>query len=560
MKKIYRLIIISLFLGSCSGSGEVSSSISEPPVEPQFIFPKVNNPIVLNENEISFGLYPKSVVTNADTIRAIEASSLKKDNYFAVYEKYYYKNENGKEYVSKNGASINAGIQYYELEPITWRILNKDGNNYFLIAEEILDSHRFNELYLGERNGIYASNYEHSEIREWLNGEFKTIAFADSAILKQTVVDNSLASTMKETNPYICENTLDYVYLPSVKDLTNPSYGFKEYGDGYSNDANRTTSITDFATSRQKCELVSKDYEYHGKSPYWTRTPYEKQLNLGPTKGDYTGSTVLSCISDVGRLDITSAVDDNEFCYSLCGVRPCISITYDFGEFPHHVNLPEETVSYTPGSISSDDLASIIRKAVDIEKKYLTKVSIDTSDFLLIERFNDGYYHYNVKYPGPHGLDVYAYSTSDFSHNYYCMTQDGGETYSDISDSVVSDTDDQYSALFGYGQIGINPAAFLACQSGLIYYSFDFDTFNRVCKKTVESYIVTFSCRQLGGSVYFAFEAYINKYGGIDYLRMGNGTTTDVEIIPESGGYKSSFGSRVDAPQFLVDMFGAYHD
>ena len=556
INKLLFVFPIALSLVACSdqvsNSGSDSTSGS---AEPSFVYPDVPDPVLLSDKEISFGLYPKNVITDSETISKIEQSSFKKDNLIVVDERYYFKNAEGKGYLSTSGATINSGVQYYELEPIIWTILSKDNNNYFLISKEVIDSHKYGEWYLGEKDGVFASNYEHSQIREWLNNDFKNLAFNNSSVLQKVEVDNSLASTMKESNPYVCNNTFDYVFIPSVQDLTNPAYGFEDYGNGYSVDPNRNTTRTDFANSRQKFESSIDNFEHLGPAPYWTRTPYDKSLNR-PDIGDCSGATVFSCIEN-GRVDVPSATDDDIGYYSLGGVRPCICITYDFGEFPHSATLPEQPVSYPLGSISSNELASIITRAVYIEKKYMSRVTIDDLDTIIIERFNGGYYHYHIKYPL---IDMYVYSPNDFSHNFHCSTQDSGETYSSIGDYVSSDTDDQYSYAFGYGQLGSNPAAFLACQSGLIFESFEFNSFERTCKKHVESYFVSFKCQQIGGSGYFAFEMNINKYGGIDYLRLGVGTTQDVSILPESGGYKTIFGPRSDAPQFIVDLFEDYHD
>ena len=94
-----------------------------------------------------------------------------------------------------------------EIEPIKWRILSEENGEALLLSEYILDAHRFDEE---------SNNYKDSEIRKWLNNDFYNKAFNDNE--KQIIL----------TIEYTCGNMQDKVFLLSVREVTNPKYGFNE--------------------------------------------------------------------------------------------------------------------------------------------------------------------------------------------------------------------------------------------------------------------------------------------------------------------------------------------
>ena len=116
--------------------------------------------------------------------------------------------------------------------------------NKLLLAEKVLAGHRYDDN---------SNNYMNSEIRDLLNGYFYNTAFADDikSHVVNTTVDNSAQSTTDSneslyTSSSYCEDTQDYVFLLSEKEVTNTGYGFA----GYQNEASGNTRIrtaTDFA-------------------------------------------------------------------------------------------------------------------------------------------------------------------------------------------------------------------------------------------------------------------------------------------------------------------------
>ncbi len=116
---------------------------------------------------------------------------------------------------------INGETSYFKLEPVTWLVLGKTNQGYEMVAKNILDAKVYSSKVVID--GIYPSNYEHSEIRAYLNNDFYNSLFNefDRQKVVNHLTDNQ-ASTTRDVyqmhpdripNPYVCRNTNDYVYL-----------------------------------------------------------------------------------------------------------------------------------------------------------------------------------------------------------------------------------------------------------------------------------------------------------------------------------------------------------
>ena len=73
-----------------------------------------------------------------------------------------------------------------------------------------------------------SNDYSTSYIHKYLNSTnyLNSIFTSSENYPSLTNVDNSKVSTKCSDNPYVCENTNDYLYLLSYSDITNPEYGF----------------------------------------------------------------------------------------------------------------------------------------------------------------------------------------------------------------------------------------------------------------------------------------------------------------------------------------------
>lgn len=135
----------------------------------------------------------------------------------------------------------------FAIEPIKWRVLSINGNDAFLMSDQILDSMPFNE----KRKGV-ADDYidyclwERSTIRSWLNGyeassnkngidytenNFINKAFnkeEQDAIITTTVVNDKEVEYPHTEDDRNRKNTMDKVYLADINEVTSLVYGFTE--------------------------------------------------------------------------------------------------------------------------------------------------------------------------------------------------------------------------------------------------------------------------------------------------------------------------------------------
>ena len=170
---------------------------------------------------------------------------------------------------------VQAGNDYYKVEPIVWRVLTNDyevsGENRelkstgqaLLLAENILTG--------GIQWDDDKNNYMESRIRKWLNGNsgsgeqsdysgdagFLQTAFTEEARdqIADTKVDNSARSTNPDSNgeernsgknEYACDNTIDKIFLLSEQEATMSDYGFGVYDAGGQGNT-RIRVTTDYA-------------------------------------------------------------------------------------------------------------------------------------------------------------------------------------------------------------------------------------------------------------------------------------------------------------------------
>jgi len=253
------------------------------------------------------GEYPQSLVHEEEIITELAKITETDANGYITYKGEKYYPFTGIAYTDGFGNAIAAGLQYYKVEPIQWRILLTQTDNLCLISEYVIDSQQFNISYKGTQsrtdyNGetaeVGCSNYKYSNIRNWLNTTFFNTAFTDNSLVLLTEVNNGVSSIYgigTTTNDYVCENTFDKVFLPSLQ-LT----WTKEWAVG-SFDMNKghITTGTDFAKASGWTNY---------KNNYATRSPYEKSATV------YT-------IGPGGNTMVWANIDEK------FGIRPAIYIT-----------------------------------------------------------------------------------------------------------------------------------------------------------------------------------------------------------------------------------------
>ena len=295
-----------------------------------------------NGTYLLFGWYPQTVKSADVTV----GSTPESNGYYLGSDGAYYmkataqvdSDPSGGTYDNfKDGTSITQGTEYYfKMEKLKWRILteNYEGSgNALIVCDTIVDMVNYQSNYV-RRNGyyyatdedgtiltdptatvgqgvdsnhqVYANNYEHSEIREYLNSTFYNTAFnaEEKSYIVTTTVDNSLESIFgsytaesgytEDTFNIECRDTEDNVFLLSLSDVNNTEYGFKDsyemkFGGEYDFDTARAFYTSDFSRAMgaatmtetilsqlQSMGVPEEDIPlYLGSGAVWLRSPYD---------------------------------------------------------------------------------------------------------------------------------------------------------------------------------------------------------------------------------------------------------------------------------------------
>lgn len=213
-----------------------------------------------------------------------------------------------------NGYEIET-VYWFKYEPIKWQVLTENNGKALLFSELIIDSQEYNATpnntteYAFEHNGGtgYANNYALSDIRNWLYETFYETAFTElqKGIIQTTLVDNSAESANPAHNPELwtsgddtsCDNTMDKVFLLSIKELTTPEYGFSP--DYEEKDEVRRKKSSDYAKCQGTYTYTSSEEEYMANGEWWTRSPlrsagtYYGVARIMTYEGEH-GNTVMS--------------------------------------------------------------------------------------------------------------------------------------------------------------------------------------------------------------------------------------------------------------------------
>lgn len=279
------------------------------------------------ENKIYFGTYPQSLVSDDTIIASLNTKAgdhgteswtdynyyvsssvtsfmyyqdIDYDNngtydyrgvYFTQHRPYFYTNSSsaGNTYQDDNGYSANT-VYWFSYDPIEWDILTESSGKALIIANLILDSQDYypssSTSSFSHNGGTgYATNYELSNIRKFLNENFYNTAFNNlqKGIIDTTEVDNSASSTGKSTNIFACNNTNDKVFLLSYVEAT--TY--------YASESARQANGTDYA----KCQglYVRTSGSYVGTSFWWLRSPRSDNAHYTCSASVDDGSMYVYC-------------------------------------------------------------------------------------------------------------------------------------------------------------------------------------------------------------------------------------------------------------------------
>ena len=225
------------------------------------------NPVTeADDTYMYLGYYPQREVLDTKVLAELKKITTTNAKGFIEYDgKEFYKYTVVNNHIYAEDAQSGDGTFYYGtgyepgtthyflVEPICWKVVqyNESTNEYILISANIIDSDCFSKhkkSYEVDGVTVYPSNYEYSDIRAYLNGDFIQIAFTteEQSWIKPVTNNNKCpyAYIAEETQS---ADTTDLVWLLSYQQVTSARYGFKNDGTC---DATRTIKATDLANAK----------------------------------------------------------------------------------------------------------------------------------------------------------------------------------------------------------------------------------------------------------------------------------------------------------------------
>lgn len=314
---------------------------------------------------VYFGSYPQSEITSKDGgIYNVlkDADGWDSNNDITIDGTKYrrLKGEDAPYAISGFGSDSNSGFNdqydwksdyktyhYFKYEPIKWRVLNRNGDDAFLLADVALDNQQYNTNNIG-------TTWEKSSIRSWLNGyraevnepktDYSSENFINTAFTTAEQDDISIANVKGDGDVFNeiagGSDTSDKVFLLSISEVYNTDkameYGFVKEDDLYDqiNDEARRSLCSTYAYAMGVVRYVNittnEDYtKYNGNvCGQWLRSPGISE-------------NYMAIITEGGGVYWTGQKVD----YWL-GVRPAL-----------HLNLTSSAYSYA-GTVCSDDIVS----------------------------------------------------------------------------------------------------------------------------------------------------------------------------------------------------------
>lgn len=220
--------------------------------------------------------------------------------------------------------------------------------------------------------------------------------------------------------------------------------------------------------------------------------------------------------------------------------------------------------SLPKGELTLNEFKDVVFNAVEVEKELMSKAKVSIpsqGQEMLMTVYKNGYYQASQDVSafdyGYNEVNLYAYSNSDYSRNYYVYEEDGV-----LEDTIYeynsSEYNDPYIMVYGYGQIGTNPAAFVACYSGLGMN--DPGIIEPDDMRIGDDDHLYFTIRNYGNSegMNLFFDVTLTSFGGFSKIEM----YFDDNVMFQNNEkiyFYSLFNERNDPPQKLIDIFRQYN-
>ena len=300
-----------------------------------------------------FGSYPQSEITSKDgsIYNALKnATGWDENNDITIGRTKYrrLKGEDATHYSSNEEGQYNWNgnyktYHYFKYEPIKWRVLNRNGNDAFLLADVALDDQKYNTNY--EDVDV---TWETSSMRSWLNGYGASVNQSKTDYSKKNFINSAFTSTQKnaiKTTSVVNNNNINYgttggnntsdqVFLLSTSEVYNTDtaagYGFVK--NNIDDEARRSRCST-YAHAMGTWRYYDTDAEYtkYNGNVYWRLR---------------SSSWCSASYVDYGY-GLFEYIDVDEPSFSLCGMRPAL-----------HLNLSSSNLYSYAGTVCSDAMKS----------------------------------------------------------------------------------------------------------------------------------------------------------------------------------------------------------
>lgn len=279
--------------------------------------------VYLSNQWVVLGSYPRTEVDADLTARlaaAYYAGTLKQDGEWYAYQgkryarvqvvnNYVYEDTSDRDFFDFTRYDIGT-VHWFEVEPIRWRVLNRQGKYAVLVTEELVDAGSY-----CEQDAVKGYLWENSDLRAWLNGSFYAAAFsAEEQILLQTMLSPCYYISNPGRYKYERASVQDKVRLLEWREARLPQH--------FADDDARLARATDYAASRGCARLTPEvivdrfeedpaDYEkYMQCGIYWLS---DTELN----------SNHVYIVYEFGNTLSYSPYVKNR------GIRPVITVQYD---------------------------------------------------------------------------------------------------------------------------------------------------------------------------------------------------------------------------------------
>ena len=396
---------------------------------------------------IEFGSYPQSKVTDSNLIAKIVAAGEGVDwvdyNYYAGTGLWWNGNmkpvENMMLYkdISYNGSKYRAvkinqyrpvctgytssysyqddngyytdNTYYFKYEPLKWRVL--DASTGLIVCDSAIDSQAYNNYsyaldsyddeYWGDCDkSYYASNWENSSLRAWLNNDFYNTAFSkiQQDRIQELIRENiSSIDSRYDSNP-----TSDKITLLTYNDVINTKYGFTS---SKANDTSKYRKGTDYAKCQGLLVYNEASDSYIATSWWWLRSPLNSSDATGTGDdchaNDYAFQAGSTHRGVVPALNLKSTIPESILTFAddpaLCvedgkSINLRFALTKDGGESLYDgwsqptLTIGDKTVISVSNMTEKDSVYGITVRGLKIGQSTLvvTDAKTGTSTSLLI--------------------------------------------------------------------------------------------------------------------------------------------------------------------------------